>query len=71
MNGRGFFARNIDGRGRLLRALGALGLLGAALWIGPHQPWVGVAVGIAAAFVGFEALRGWCVLRACGIRTRL
>jgi len=22
-------------------------------------------------FVLFEALRGWCVLRACGIKTRL
>jgi hypothetical protein len=23
------------------------------------------------ALAGFEALRGWCILRACGVRTKL
>jgi len=26
---------------------------------------------VSGGFVLFEALRGWCVLRACGIKTRL
>ena len=66
-----FFRRNIDDKGRLVRGLGALALLlGAlfgfqwALWLG----WVLLALGL---FVAFEAIRGWCGLRACGIKTKL
>jgi len=32
---------------------------------------LGVTLAAAGAFVLFEALRGWCALRACGIKTRL
>jgi hypothetical protein len=30
-----------------------------------------VIIFISAGFVLFEALRGWCFLRACGIRTKI
>ncbi len=65
-----WFARNIDGRGRLLR-----GMLGVALVIGgiavcAQNVWVAVALILSGGFCLFEAVRGWCVMRACGIRTR-
>jgi hypothetical protein len=62
---------NIDQRGRWFRALGAAGLLAgsvAALWL---SYWLAGALFVSSLFVGFEALRGWCFLRACGIKTRL
>jgi hypothetical protein len=64
-----FFARNLDKRGRVVRGLSALPLLlGAGLC---DMVWLsGVLTGVGV-FVLFEALRGWCVLRACGIKTSL
>lgn len=66
-----FFSPNISNRGRLVRGLVAL-----ALWVGAGfaftvAAWLGVALLATGAFVLFEALRGWCALRACGIRTKL
>ena len=65
-----FFARNIDSRGRLIR-----GLLGAALVIGGvvvcgYNVWAAVAMILSGGFCLLEAVRGWCVMRACGVRTR-
>jgi hypothetical protein len=66
-----FFSRNIDNPGRLVRGLGALVLLvGAGLGF-TISVWLGSGLLAAGVFVGFEALRGWCVMRACGIKTRL
>ena len=65
------FPRNISNTGRLVRALGALALLiGAGIGFFVSL-WLGVALAVSGVFVLFEALRGWCVLRACGIKTRL
>jgi hypothetical protein len=62
---------NINGRGRIVRGLAALALLaGGLLALRPH-PLVGILLLSSALFVLFEALRGWCILRACGIKTRL
>ena len=66
-----FFARNISNTGRLVRGLGALALLlGAGIGF-LVSIWLGVALAVSGAFVLFEALRGWCLLRACGLKTRL
>ena len=66
-----FFARNINGKGRLVRGLAGLALLaGAALGIN-ESVWLAGLLAAAGLFGLFEALRGWCVLRACGIKTRL
>jgi hypothetical protein len=65
-----FFSRNIDNRGRLVRGIGALGLLVGAGFGFTVSVWLGLGLA-AAVFVGFEALRGWRVMRACGIKTRL
>ena len=65
------FSRNIDNPGRLVRGLGALVLLVGAGFGFTVSVWLGLGLLAAGVFVGFEALRGWCVMRACGIKTRL
>ncbi len=32
--------------------------------------WLGIVLLASGFFVAFEALRGWCALRACGIKTK-
>lgn len=66
-----FFARNIDHNGRLVRGFGALALIVGAGFGFTTSIWFGIVLLVAGLFVAFEALRGWCVLRACGIRTKL
>ena len=65
------FSRNIDNPGRLVRGLGALVLLVGAGFGFTASVWLGLGLLAEGVFVGFEALRGWCVMRACGIKTRL
>ena len=66
-----FFQRNIDHRGRLIRGLGAVALLVGAGFAFSASVWLCAGLLAAGVFVAFEALRGWCFLRACGIKTRL
>lgn len=67
---RKFFAANIDGRGRLIRGvLGIMFVIGAVL-VWQYNAWASLFLGLSAAFCLFEAFRGWCVMRACGVRTR-
>ena len=65
-----FFARNINKQGRLLRGLGALALLVGSVAGFTISLWLGVGLLASGVFVAFEALRGWCALRACGIKTK-
>lgn len=70
---------NIDNAGRIVRAFSGLLFLivTAVLWfIGwPASPTVrGVAIALLAALGAFqlyEAKKGWCIARACGIKTRI
>jgi hypothetical protein len=64
-------SRNIDNKGRFIRGLGALALLVGAGFGFTLSDGLGLALLAAGVFVAFEALRGWCALRACGIRTKL
>ena len=66
-----FFPRNISNTGRLVRALGALALLLGAGFGFFVSVWLGAVLAVSGVFVLFEAVRGWCVLRACGLKTRL
>ena len=66
-----FLAPNIERRGRAARAAIALALLVGAWVLRGDVPWLAVALLIAALFTLFEAARGWCALRACGMKTRL
>ncbi len=64
------FRANIDKKGRLIRAAGAVALAVAAAALWPESRVLAAALGLAALFVGFEASRGWCALRACGLKTK-
>ncbi len=66
-----FLARNIDLRGRLARGLSGLALLGGAIPCRTQWPWLAAWLAMAGIFSLFQALRGWCLARACGLHTRL
>lgn len=67
----GFWTSNIDRKGRAVRAawgvIGVLTGIGVAAWF---SLWPGLIVIGFGFFALFEAFRGWCVVRACGIKTR-
>jgi hypothetical protein len=66
-----FFKRNIDAKGRRVRGFIALGLfIGAAVAFRTSTILGFIFIG-SGVFVSFEALRGWCAFRACGINTKL
>lgn len=73
------FSCNIDQRGRRARivagasvdAVGAVVILAGALCA---QTWLivtGAVVSVAGLFMIFEGIKGWCVARAMGMKTRL
>ena len=68
---RNFFARNIDRRGRIARAVWGIALIIAGLLLGAKSRWACLALVVAGAFALYEAARGWCLMRACGIKTKL
>lgn len=65
-----FFSPNLDRRGRLCRGIGGLAVLAGGLLVCSHSVWAGVALILAGGFMLYEAVRGWCVMRACGIKTK-
>lgn len=65
------FAANIGPAGRIVRGSMGLALLAGAVLSFQHSVWLAVGLAIAGVFGLFEALRGWCLLRACGVKTRL
>jgi Protein of unknown function (DUF2892) len=68
---RKFFSQNIDRRGRIVRAIWGVALIIAGLLISGGHQWLCVALIAAGGFALYEAVRGWCLMRACGIKTRL
>lgn len=66
-----FFTPNITRAGRVARFVCGLVLLVAGLIAFPRLWWLGMIFFGSAVFVFFEAARGWCALRACGIKTKL
>jgi len=64
------FARNIDRRGRIVRAIWGVALVGAGLLLWRSRGWICFVLLVAGGFALFEAARGWCIARACGIKTR-
>ena len=54
-----------------MRGVAALALFVGAAFGWGVSPWLGGALIGSGLFVAFEALRGWCALRACGIKTKL
>lgn len=68
---RKFFSRNLETRGRLVRGCLGVALIVAGLLVSEPDGWVCVLLVASGGFVLYEAVRGWCVMRACGIRTPL
>lgn len=66
-----FFSPNLETRGRLVRGAGGMAFVaGGVALCGRNLP-VSVILIISGGFMLFEAVRGWCVMRACGIKTKL
>jgi membrane-bound ClpP family serine protease len=65
------FQPNLEPRGRLVRAIIGVILLAAGLTFWSINLTAAALFIFASAFVLFEAARGWCALRACGVRTRI
>ena len=63
-----FFAKNLDRRGRLIRGIGGLLSIGAAVWIHDGWPRAALVLGAVGLFAIYQAIRGWCLLRACGAK---
>ena len=64
-----FLAPNIESIGRRVRGAGG-GLLGVgAAILASEHPMLAAIMAASGGFLIFEAARGWCVLRACKIKT--
>lgn len=66
-----FFSRNLDNRGRLVRAIFGISLMIGGLLVSDEGRWLCFALVASGGFVLYEAARGWCLMRACGIRTKI
>jgi hypothetical protein len=65
-----FFKPNLNFRGRMARGvIGTLCLIAGIILV-DYRLWLGLIFVVAGLFAIFESLRGWCVVRACGVRTR-
>jgi Protein of unknown function (DUF2892) len=66
-----FFSPNLETRGRLVRGVGGIAFVavGVAMW--GVNLMAAVILIISGGFMLFEAVRGWCVMRACGLKTKL
>ena len=66
-----FFKPNLNHRGRLARGvIGTLCLIAGIILV-DHLLWLGLVFVAAGLFAIFESLRGWCLVRACGIKTKV
>jgi hypothetical protein len=65
-----FFKANLDRHGRMARGvMGALCLIAGIILV-DFSLWLGLIFVVAGLFAIAESVSGWCVARACGIRTR-
>lgn len=64
------FRPNLQSGGRKIRAAMAVIFAGCGVLALPNHGRLGILFFASAAFLLFEALRGWCALRACGVRTK-
>ena len=65
-----FFKANLDRHGRMARGvMGALCLIAGIILV-DFSLWLGLIFVAAGLFAIVESVSGWCVARACGIRTR-
>ena len=66
-----FFRPNIKRNGRIARGvIGTVFLITGLILVGGNR-WLGLFFVLAGLFAIYEALRGWCLIRACGIKTKI
>lgn len=66
-----FFRPNIRRHGRIARGvIGSLCLIAGIILV-DFLLWLGLIFVVAGLFAIGEALSGWCVARACGIKTKI
>jgi len=66
-----FFRPNIGRQGRIARGVtGALCLVAGIVIAGDISLW-GIVLVVAGLFAIYEALSGWCLARACGVKTKI
>jgi len=66
-----FFARNISFQGRMARGITGTILLIVGIILADYTLWACIPLVVIGLFCIFEAVRGWCFLRACGIKTKV
>jgi hypothetical protein len=66
-----FFQPNIKRQGRIARGvIGTLCLI-AGIIVVDFKLWLGLIFVVAGLFAIYEAVAGWCVARACGLKTKV
>ncbi|MDR3459819.1 MAG: DUF2892 domain-containing protein [Verrucomicrobiae bacterium] len=66
-----FFRPNIGKQGRIARGvIGTLCLVAGIVVAGDISLW-GLILVVAGLFAIYEAISGWCVARACGVKTKI
>jgi hypothetical protein len=66
-----FFRPNIKRQGRIARGVIGPRCLITGIILVDVRLWLGLIFVVAGLFALFEALRGWCLARACGIKTKI
>ena len=62
---------NLTAAGRWVRAIWAVLMFTGSALVVAWSVWLALPLALLGGLALFEAARGWCLLRACGIRTRL
>jgi hypothetical protein len=66
-----FFQPNLKRQGRIARGvIGTLCLIAGIVVAGDISPW-GLILVVAGLFAIYEAVSGWCIARACGLKTKI
>jgi hypothetical protein len=65
-----YFQPNIDRKGRLARTIFGVAYILAGLVCLRSSWWVCATLVAVGVFAFFEALRGWCLMRASGVKTK-
>jgi hypothetical protein len=65
-----FFSRNIGFQGRMARGVLGTLLLIVGIIMADFELWICLVLVAMGLFALFEAVRGWCLARACMIKNR-
>ena len=67
-----FFRPNIKRQGRIARGvIGSLCLIAGIIMLDFFPMWLDLIFVVAGLFAIYEALSGWCIARACGLKTKI